>query len=71
LQPVVLGIGLTRPSWSAADSVNQIELQSGPTVIPTGPELAVCARYKVTLPVPGSMLPTPVLSVNQRLPSGP
>ena len=44
LQPVVLGMGATRPRRSALDSVNQIEVQSGPTVIPTGPELAVCAR---------------------------
>ena len=43
LQPVVLGMGATRPRRSALDSVNQIEVQSGPTVIPTGPELAVCA----------------------------
>lgn len=44
LQPVVLGIGATRPRRSAPGSVNQIEVQSGPTVTPAGPRLEACAR---------------------------
>jgi len=44
LQPIVLGIGATRPRRSAVGSVNQIELQSGPTATPAGPRLDVCAR---------------------------